>query len=676
MLYVQTNMLAWNANRQLNINNKKGAKTAEKLSSGYRINRSADDAAGLAISEKMRRQIRGLSQSADNIQEGIGYVQTAEGALNEVHDMLQRMNELAVKAANGTCSDDDRSYIDQEIQALKSEMDRIFDTTTFNELEIWEPKEKKQIGSEFKQAVKFIGSDLQSNNVTNANCGVLSCSNYIIHATQDGVSVSWKGYDTKEYSTQKIDWDTLKKKNYRFEMSDYFGEKTADNKLYDSSGNPVFRNTITFTVEETATIDDIITCIDGRGLSGSASASMTGRLEDNAGQAAPSTVISLYTTSLSYGAAYASYRNQAAAGTNDGHNFDAADDTFLEPAKQDGTPLGSTGGNLTSFPPANLSVAEAKASTDTWTFSFNMKGIGTVQATSSGVSYLAPGETADDDETHWWNWVRYNNNYQYKSDIVRSVGAGTLGNVMKTLTGAKNSNNPGLLTAANGGGSDTGGTIRLAFSMKADTPFSFGNTKDTTSVGSFTLNISVTKDDTEETVLQKIKDSLNANTVFDLYTQGAGSDSSYIRRATAKNHEIEVPIYGGTCGFFVQASTEAGQHIEIQYDSLSIIELEMTDTNTLTMESAGDAINDIKAAMKVINKQRSDFGAYQNRLEHAYNINKNSEENTQSAESVIRDTDMAKTMVDYSNNNILLQAGNSMLVQANQSNSGVLSLLQ
>ncbi|MDE5853186.1 MAG: flagellin, partial [Oscillospiraceae bacterium] len=97
MLSVKTNLLAANADRQLRTNTKKNAKYAEKLSSGYRINRAADDAAGLAISEKMRRQIRGLHQSVDNINDGIGYVQTAEGALNEVHDMLQRINELAVK---------------------------------------------------------------------------------------------------------------------------------------------------------------------------------------------------------------------------------------------------------------------------------------------------------------------------------------------------------------------------------------------------------------------------------------------------------------------------------------------------------------------------------------------------------------------------------------------------
>ena len=132
-MVVQHNLTAMNSNRMLGITTGSQAKSAEKLSSGYKINRAADDAAGLAISEKMRRQIRGLTQASTNAQDGISCVQTAEGALAEVHDMLQRMNELAVQAANGTQTAADRGYIDQEIQQLKTEIDRVATTTTFNE---------------------------------------------------------------------------------------------------------------------------------------------------------------------------------------------------------------------------------------------------------------------------------------------------------------------------------------------------------------------------------------------------------------------------------------------------------------------------------------------------------------------------------------------------------------
>ena len=132
-MVVQHNVTAMNANRQLGITTDIQAKSSEKLSSGYRINRAADDAAGLAISEKMRRQVRGLTQASANAQDGISAVQTAEGALNEVHEMLQRMDELATKAANDTLQSTDRSYIQQEVNVLIAEIDRTAKSTKFNE---------------------------------------------------------------------------------------------------------------------------------------------------------------------------------------------------------------------------------------------------------------------------------------------------------------------------------------------------------------------------------------------------------------------------------------------------------------------------------------------------------------------------------------------------------------
>ncbi len=132
-MIVQHNLQAMNASRMLNITANGQAKSTEKLSSGYRINRAADDAAGLTISEKMRKQIRGLSQASTNAQDGISCVQTAEGALTEVHSMLQRMNELTVQAANGTMSVDDRQAVQAEIDQLITEIDRVSETTKFNE---------------------------------------------------------------------------------------------------------------------------------------------------------------------------------------------------------------------------------------------------------------------------------------------------------------------------------------------------------------------------------------------------------------------------------------------------------------------------------------------------------------------------------------------------------------
>ena len=133
IMVVQHNLTAMNSNRMLGLTTASQAKSTEKLSSGYKINRAADDAAGLSISEKMRKQIRGLTQASLNAQDGISAVQTAEGALTEVHDMLQRMNELAVKASNGTMSKDDREYVQNEVDQLVTEIDRVAETTKFNE---------------------------------------------------------------------------------------------------------------------------------------------------------------------------------------------------------------------------------------------------------------------------------------------------------------------------------------------------------------------------------------------------------------------------------------------------------------------------------------------------------------------------------------------------------------
>ena len=154
-MVVQHNLTAMNSNRMLGLTTSAQAKSTEKLSSGYKINRAADDAAGLSISEKMRKQIRGLTQASLNAQDGISAVQTAEGALNEVQDMLQRMNELAVKAANGTMSENDRSYIQNEIDQLVTEIDRVSTTTKFNETYLLKGDTEGQVGTTASTA-KFV----------------------------------------------------------------------------------------------------------------------------------------------------------------------------------------------------------------------------------------------------------------------------------------------------------------------------------------------------------------------------------------------------------------------------------------------------------------------------------------------------------------------------------------
>ncbi len=168
IMIVQHNMTALNANRQLGVSNSNLAKSTEKLSSGYRINRAADDAAGLSISEKMRGQIRGLNQASDNAQNGVSLIQTAEGALNEVHSVLQRMRELAVQGANDTNVTADRNAINSEMQALADEIGRIGSTTEFNTMKLFASKAGGGIGGE-KKALQVGANNGQTIEFTMAN---------------------------------------------------------------------------------------------------------------------------------------------------------------------------------------------------------------------------------------------------------------------------------------------------------------------------------------------------------------------------------------------------------------------------------------------------------------------------------------------------------------------------
>ena len=180
-MVVQHNVTAMNSNRQLGITTDVQAKSSEKLSSGYRINRAADDAAGLAISEKMRRQVRGLTQASANAQDGISAVQTAEGALNEVHDMLQRMNELAVKASNDTLQTSDREYIQREICALVDEIHRTGEATQFNDTNL--------LDGSFQYKKLQVGSESKPNNLIEINIDALTATGLLI----DGSKVTVTG---------------------------------------------------------------------------------------------------------------------------------------------------------------------------------------------------------------------------------------------------------------------------------------------------------------------------------------------------------------------------------------------------------------------------------------------------------------------------------------------------
>ncbi len=194
-MVVQHNLRAMNSNRMLGLTQSQQAKSSEKLSSGYKINRAADDAAGLSISEKMRKQIRGLTQASLNAQDGISAVQTAEGALHEVQDMLQRMNELAVKAANGTMSEDDRGYIQDEIDQLITEIDRVSETTKFNESYLLKGDKEE---SDLADVSAIVGGTVQEATVVEAKGNIYSnqfvstAANKLAEGTSDTATIKYK----------------------------------------------------------------------------------------------------------------------------------------------------------------------------------------------------------------------------------------------------------------------------------------------------------------------------------------------------------------------------------------------------------------------------------------------------------------------------------------------------
>ena len=202
-MVVQHNMTAANANRMLGVTTSAQAKSSEKLSSGYRINRAGDDAAGLKISEKMRSQIRGLDKASDNAQDGISLIQTAEGALSESHSILQRMNELAVQGANDTNESIDRDAINEELDALTSELDRIASTTQFNKQNLIDgsfTSKNLQVGANSDQKISI--------SIANMNASALGLHNISGTTTQTQTGKKVTGFSFGKYSTTTIDTTT------------------------------------------------------------------------------------------------------------------------------------------------------------------------------------------------------------------------------------------------------------------------------------------------------------------------------------------------------------------------------------------------------------------------------------------------------------------------------------
>ena len=226
-MVVQHNITAMNSNRQLGVTTSGQAKSSEKLSSGYRINRAGDDAAGLKISEKMRSQVRGLNRASDNAQDGISLIQTAEGALNEAHSILQRMNELAVQGANDTNESIDRDAINQELSALTAELDRISQTTQFNKQNLLDggfQDKNLQVGANANQKIS-----ISIDNMNAQSLGLRSVTRVTDATAQTGMAIKSYTYMGMKYS---YDMGTSQVENLSLANAQF---QTSIANLYETS---------------------------------------------------------------------------------------------------------------------------------------------------------------------------------------------------------------------------------------------------------------------------------------------------------------------------------------------------------------------------------------------------------------------------------------------------------
>ena len=487
-MVVQHNLTAMNSNRMLGLTTASQAKSTEKLSSGYKINRAADDAAGLSISEKMRKQIRGLTQASANAQDGISAVQTAEGALTEVHDMLQRMNELAVKSANGTMSENDRSYVQNEIDQLVTEIDRVSETTKFNETYLLKGDAELKTGA---NATTTTAAGKTVSLAANANVKI------------------------GDYSVGTVSMDTD-------------SAKTAAEAV---------------TGVTAASIDDT----NANLISLMNKATKTGKLNFKVGTV-----------------------------------------------------------------PADGTDAEKFGKT-VWTISDGTNNLATATteelSTKYGISLTQDGTTA----------LVANDSFDLEKTMVTSTDQ------TRALAEANLSITGGTTSADDVKSYNIGQDVKVSISEKSDTP-------------------------------------------------GEAQVTAYDRSALPS--ELDISLHVG-------ADSTSDNKIKLSITSMSAKSLGLTNDKGAALKvdgkdstNADAAIDTIAAAIQKVSTQRSALGAVQNRLEHTINNLDNVVENTTSAESAIRDTDMATEMVKYSNNNILAQAGQAMLAQSNQANQGVLSLLQ
>ena len=635
-MVVQHNMQAMNANRMLGVTTGQQAKSTEKLSSGFKINRAADDAAGLSISEKMRKQIKGLNKASSNAQDGISAVQTAEGALTEVHSMLQRMNELATQASNGTNSDTDRKAIQDEIDQLTTEIDRVAETTKFNETYLLKGNAQ---GASSDKYVNAHDAGL-AGKLTDNGDGTATFK--LDKALEDGQKVNIAGTEyTIGSKTASTDGFESKADLAAKELSvgDSVTSGATTKTIVDKATNVAATYATGNTIEisgKTYTIDGTKTDLVANKLTAADAEKMVGE------------ALTKGETAKLTGTAAA----QGMYGISTGLNVEiVASLDSDEVSSLDATGLGITAGDPVTVDDLKGSAAAA----------------GDV-VTVGGKSYTATANSPVAMATI--------------KDVIKQLQTGdgvTIGTTVMTVSDKTD------VTAGKYAINDILGLLNDKDTVNISTATS-NEAKAALSVAGLTAGTSYSAVESKS-----VGEGENILTKTEAYAKMAeeltkassiGTDTA----ATVKsNNSGEFTISKGTVNvkdslsfsLHVGADADMTNKITVDLESMSAAGLGIKgiNLNDETGASATYAIDAISDAISKVSSQRSALGAVQNRLEHTISNLDNVAENTTSAESAIRDTDMATEMVNYSKNNILAQAGQSMLAQANQSTQGVLSIL-
>ncbi len=619
----------------LNVTTSAQSKSTEKLSSGYKINRAADDAAGLTISEKMRKQIRGLDRASTNAEDGVSAVQTAEGALTEVHSMLQRMNELATQSANGTNSTTDRQAIQDEIDQLTTEIDRVSETTKFNETYLLK------------------GDTDGATSAKNVNAHDAGLAGKLV-ANGDGTS-------TFKLDKALADGDKVTIAGTQYTIGSTTSSADGYGKLSDLSAK-----TLSVGDSVTTAVGNKYTLVD------------EAKNED-----------ATYTDGMQINIDGKKYTIGNATDLTNATLKKADAITLVSEALQKGkdvsiTKIGTVAGMYAAASAVDIKVV---SSLDTGKISSLNCGSGTAGkaptaaelATKAGAT-LGAGDTvtvkgvstkATNSDPATMNTIKDVVKQLKATDVVK-IGTNTLNIAEETdvannkytvndVLALLNDNDEVTITATTADAKNA----MAAAGLTAATAYTAVETKNSSDA----KNVISAKDAysmmAEE--LQKAS-SIGADVAAEVKSDNSGSFT--ITQGTVDVKEAL------SFNLHVGADADSTNKITVDIDSMSSAGLGIKGIKADTEQDATYAIDAIADAISQVSSQRSALGAIQNRLEHTINNLDNVVENTTSAESRIRDTDMAEEMVNYSKNNILAQAGQSMLAQANQSNQGVLSLLQ